>query len=397
MELSVKLELLFKFLKFKLVQQVQKLTKLDKRYRIDTVHAKSLDGNPLNSPADRELRVYLPPGYYESGQKRYPVIYYLHGYGGNKYNWTLTSRKELDRSEALLLQFLPRKLAKQADMKKATLFYEQLDGLITNQELPSFILVQPDGSLEIPQKGGGKMLNGFPSMKGSFFVNTPHAGNYMDYLTKDVVQYIDTNYRTISDPQHRALMGGSMGGYGTLYVAAQHPEMFIAAAALSPGNFTIEMVDWKLIMPYAEMLLGREIAEKDGKAEMDDILNTIDLLFSKETPLLSSIMRDETGKRISANLEAVKNWEKYDLNTILKINPDAFKRVHLYLYCEQNDDFGLEPETRRIHETLLTAGCVHEFEIGRDPMTRLSPHVAGIAYHILPGIRFCLKHFQTPG
>ena len=71
----------------------------NKRFIIDQFRAKNLEGNPLNSPVNRDLRIYLPPDYYDSESKRYPVLYYLHGYGGNNHNWTITSK---DESESVL-------------------------------------------------------------------------------------------------------------------------------------------------------------------------------------------------------------------------------------------------------------------------------------------------------
>ena len=72
---------------------------MNDRYIIKNFYAKSLEGNPLNSPVNRDLRIYLPPGYYDSEITRYPVLYYLHGYGGNNHNWTITSK---DESESVL-------------------------------------------------------------------------------------------------------------------------------------------------------------------------------------------------------------------------------------------------------------------------------------------------------
>ena len=52
-----------------------------RRYRLDTFKAASLAGNPLGSPEERGIRIYLPPGYFDSENARYPVAYFLHGYG----------------------------------------------------------------------------------------------------------------------------------------------------------------------------------------------------------------------------------------------------------------------------------------------------------------------------
>ena len=108
------------------------------RYRIDNFHSQSLEGNPLNSPADRDINIYLPPGYFEMKNERYPVIYLLHGYGGNNRSWNTTSRTSKDKS--IPWELIPRKILKQIDMDRL-LTFEILDDLISNGDLASFILV----------------------------------------------------------------------------------------------------------------------------------------------------------------------------------------------------------------------------------------------------------------
>ncbi|MEM2134803.1 MAG: alpha/beta hydrolase-fold protein [Candidatus Jordarchaeaceae archaeon] len=358
------------------------------RYRVDVIHAKSLEGNPINSPVDRELYVYLPPDYFESKDKRYPVVIFLHGYTGNNQKMTIVSTIEDNKN--LPVKLIPPEILQQIDLDRI-LSYARLDELISKGELEPFILVQPDGSLHLPHKDGAKDFTGAVQTKGSFFVNSPYTGNFEDYIVKDVIDYVDANYRTIPDRQHRALIGGSMGGYGTLSICLHHPEKFIVAAALSPANITIDLLDWKLVTPIYEKLLGREIAEQLGASSYSDILDTFDILFSRDNPLMPSIKRDKNGKIVKWSKRAANNWQKYDINQMIRKNPKALKKVHLLINCESTDEYGLTQEARKIHETLVELGIEHQFEIYSDPKAALSPHILGIAYHILPGIKFCLQ------
>ncbi|MFB0561380.1 MAG: alpha/beta hydrolase [Candidatus Lokiarchaeia archaeon] len=364
--------------------------KAGERYRIDVIHAESLEGNPINSPVERELYVYLPPGYFESGNRRYPVVYYLHGYTGNNQKMTVVST--LEDNKNLPVELIPQEILEQIDLDRI-LSYSKLDELITKGELAPFIFVQPDGSLHLPHKDGAKDFTGAVQTKGSFFLNSPFIGNFEDYIVKDVIEYVEGNYRTVPDKQHRAMMGGSMGGYGTLSICIHHPQKFISAAALSPANITLDLIDWNLVTPIFEKLLGREIAEQLGESSRSDILDTNDIIFSRDNPLLPSIKRDDAGKIVDMNEEAAKNWMKYNLNNMIRENPDALTEVHLLLNCESNDEYGLTRETEKIHETLNELGIDHEFEIYSDPKAALSPHILGIAYHIIPGIRFCIQNF----
>ena len=367
---------------------------MSERYKIDNFHSKVLEGNPLNSITDRDINIYLPPGYFEMENKRYPVIYYLHGYGGTNRSWTITHKSSKDR--AIPWDIIPRKILKRVDMDRI-LEFENLDTLIYNGDLPPFILVQPDGSLHTPNIDGRKDFRGMVAQKGSFYINSPFSGNYMDYIIKDIINYIDTNYRTIPDREHRALMGGSMGGFGTLYLCLHHPEKFISAASLSPGNLgtrDLSRINWKLRVPIYEEIFGAKLSDQIGDSAWRDIIDTIDLVFSNDNRLLPTIKQDENGNIIDYNDDILSKWEKNDINYIIKEKPDAFKQVHLLLNCAINDEFGLTDGVKKIHETLLEHGIEHQFEIYSDPKVELTPHMLGIGYHILPGIRFCIEKFK---
>jgi len=266
-----------------------------------------------------------------------------------------------------------------------------LDELITNGESKPFILAQPDASLHIPNINRTNNLRGVPATKGSYYINSPFSGNYLDYIAKDVVEYMDSSFRTIPDRQHRVLVGGSMGGAGTLRICLTFPEKFIAAAALSPGNLVPELLDWKLVVPLMKELFGEIISKKRGAKTWADILDTCDLIFSKDNPLLPSIKRDENGKIISLNEDALKNWMKYNINNLIKDHPDALKQIKLLINCAQSDEMGSAISTKGIHETLNEFEIPHQFEFYGDPKISLSPHILGIAYHIFPAIRFCLQ------
>ena len=275
--------------------------------------------------------------------------------------------------------------------------FETLDEQIENGNLAPFIFVQPDASLHVPNKDGRKDLRGQLATKGSFYINSPHSGNYRDYIIQDVINYIDANYRTIPDKQHRALMGGSMGGFGTLYLCLHHPDKFISAASLSPGNLgnrDLTRINWKLRIPIYEEIFGAKMSAEMGDLAWSDILDTIDLIFSNDNRLLPTIKQDENGNIVEVNEEILSKWEKHDINNMIKENPEAFKQVHLLLNCAVDDEFGLTEGVKKIHETLLEHGIDHQFDIYPDPKVALTPHILGIRYHILPGIRFCVQYFS---
>lgn len=156
------------------------------------VHSVGLEDNLLGDSPDRDVTIYLPPGYEESGE-RYPVIYLLHGYAGNDRLWFGTGYTQVDLEPVM-------------------------DYLIYRKTIEPMILVSPDS---------------YNRFMGSWYINSVSSGNWEDFIVQDVVQYVDEHYRTIADPESRGIAGHSMGGYGTVMLAIKHPDVFSAAYALS--------------------------------------------------------------------------------------------------------------------------------------------------------------------
>jgi pimeloyl-ACP methyl ester carboxylesterase len=153
------------------------------------IPAPSLSNNLVGEQAERTIYVYLPPSYNTSDQS-YPVIYYLPGYGDS----------------AMIGFRLP------ADM----------DSLIASGNVKEMIIV---------------VASGDSKMGGSFYVNSPVTGNWEDHIVNDVVGYVDSQFRTLPQPESRGITGHSMGGSGALNIAMHHPDMFGAVYSMSPGLF----------------------------------------------------------------------------------------------------------------------------------------------------------------
>lgn len=150
------------------------------RYTVDlTMHSDILS-------EDIHYCVYLPESYREDTDKRYPVVYMLHGYGDNYLSW---NGKYLNANARI-------------------------------------------SSLE--KNGLGEMIYIFPDGFTSYYCNT-YTGkyNYMDMFVYELVPYIDETLRTIGSRDGRALIGYSMGGFGAMILALKHPEVFSFSAPLS--------------------------------------------------------------------------------------------------------------------------------------------------------------------
>lgn len=156
--------------------------------RVETimVHGPSIEGNLEGNDATRKVHVILPKSYDEDTSRRFPVIYFLHGF-------TATADRYLEM----------------ADPDDAV---QSFDG----QEM---IVVLPDSHT----KRGG-----------SFYASGPTVGDFETFIAKDLVEAIDARFRTIADRESRGLAGHSMGGYGTLRIGMKHPKVFSSIYPMAP-------------------------------------------------------------------------------------------------------------------------------------------------------------------
>ncbi|HXP83082.1 MAG TPA: alpha/beta hydrolase-fold protein [Bryobacteraceae bacterium] len=153
------------------------------------VHGKSLEGNLEGDSPDRDVFVYLPPSYATSKTWRYPVVYFLHGYGINAERyWNIMT--------------VP----------------DAADKDITTGAAHEMILVHPDA---------------FTVYNGSMYSSSPTTGDWETFLTQELVSYIDSHYRTLANRDSRGLAGHSMGGYGTLRLSMKYPEVYSSIYAMS--------------------------------------------------------------------------------------------------------------------------------------------------------------------
>ena len=178
-------------------------------YKVNKVPHGSVSKVWYHSPSlgiERRMTVYTPAGYETSG-KRYPVFYLLHGMGGDENAWS-----ELGRAAQIL------------------------DNLIAQGKAEPMIVVMTNGNADLEAAPGESSLGYMPpttrlgkTMEGSFETHFP-----------EVVKFIDKNYRTKANKKNRAIAGLSMGGFHSLHISKQYPDMFdyvgLFSAAIMPGK-----------------------------------------------------------------------------------------------------------------------------------------------------------------
>ena len=179
-------------------------------YKVNDVPHGTVSKVWYDSPSlgmDRRLTIYTPAGYETSG-KRYPVFYLLHGMGGDENAWS-----ELGRATQIL------------------------DNLIAQGKAEPMIVVMTNGNAALEAAPGESSLSWekqptfqLPkTMEGSFEMHFP-----------EVVKFVDKHYRTKANKKNRAIAGLSMGGFHSLHISKQYPDMFnyvgLFSAAIMPGK-----------------------------------------------------------------------------------------------------------------------------------------------------------------
>jgi len=153
------------------------------------IHGAALERNLEGDDVDRDVIVFLPPGYATQKSRRYPVVYALHGYSIGADQWS---------HEIHVPQTIEGAFAQGA------------------QEM---IVVLPDS----------KTVH-----NGSMYSSSVTTGDFEAFIAHDVVAYIDAHYRTMANRASRGLVGHSMGGYGATRIGMKHPEVFGSVYIMSP-------------------------------------------------------------------------------------------------------------------------------------------------------------------
>ena len=158
------------------------------------IYSKAIAGNLIGDSPNRDVSIYLPPGYHRETDRRYPVVYFLHGFSDSDAQWYGFQKHWIH---------LPR----------------ILDSTMAASLSKEMIFVTP---------------NAYNAFKGSMYSNSVTIGDWETFVCHELINYIDSHFRTIPLPESRGLAGHSMGGYGTLRLAMKFPDIFSSVYVLSP-------------------------------------------------------------------------------------------------------------------------------------------------------------------
>jgi S-formylglutathione hydrolase FrmB len=304
------------------------------------VQGPSLAGNLQGNDAERDVHVYLPPSYAQ-GNRRYPVIYFLHGYAVT--------------ADIYVTGVLNIPAATDTAMSAGAL---------------EAIIVMPDA---------------FTRFGGSFYSNSPTIGDWETFIAKDLVAWIDSHYRTLAKRESRGLSGHSMGGYGTMRIGMKYPQVFGALYAMSSA----------LLMqaPGAEAV-KTQLARMtpDLKSEPRSSTNGMQAQGSawapnpQNPPFYFDLPFDAEGK---ANPLVAEKWAANSPLVMVDQYVPAMKSFRGILMDVGNAD-GLAANNALFSAALKRLGVAHEYEVYEGTHgNRVGARFTG------NGLPFFAKHLDT--
>jgi enterochelin esterase-like enzyme len=292
-----------------------------------------LADNPLGDPHVRTLPVYLPPGYEAETQRRYPVIWVLASFtswGERFFNLQAWDENIVQRMERL----------------------------VRASEARPALMAFPDA---------------FTRYGGSQYLNSSAVGRYEDYLTQELVPFVDGQLRTLAAREHRGAMGYSSGGYGALMMAMRHPDLFGAAASHS-GDMYFELCYWPDIPGAIRVLekfdgvegfLSEGTGMRERGPDWGSALNAIAMSAcyspNPDSPHGFDLPFDPYTGAIREEVWA--RWRALDPIRLAPQHVETLKGLRgLYFDCGIRDEYNLFLGARRLHRILDEHGVPHRYE-----------------------------------
>jgi S-formylglutathione hydrolase FrmB len=283
------------------------------RLNWNKVHSAAIEGNLEGNSAERTVLVVTPPGYDENPGKRYPVVYFLHGY------WAPVEAQQ----EGFRLDEAVQAAAEAGN---------------------ELIMVMPDG---------------YSKLRGGFYSSSPTVGDYESFVAEELVRWMDANYRTIAKRDSRGLAGHSMGGYGTIRIAMKHPDVYSSIYMMSACCLPPQPIDVATAKRVAAM------TEADiASAQFGELAALSTLATWSPDPAADSFLKVDTGLREDGTLDPLVNY-RLAANSPLVLLPQylsSLNGLEAFMVDIGDKDFLLEGNRAFLAE-LDRFGVVHGFEL----------------------------------
>jgi enterochelin esterase-like enzyme len=298
-----------------------------------TIHGKALEGNLEGDAVDRPVVVVLPPSYTRERNRRYPVVYALHGYSIGAEQWSQEIR-------------VPQTI--EGAFARGT------------QEM---IVVLPDS----------KTVH-----NGSMYSSSVTTGDFENFIAGDVVTYIDAHYRTISNRNSRGLVGHSMGGYGASRIGMKHSDVFGSLYIMSPCCLSARGAG-PANPANEEALAGVKTGEDSAKLPFGLRAQLASAAAWSPNPNNPPLYLDLP---IGPNQQSV--LARWAANAPLAFIDQYIEKLRQYraIAVDVGDQDNLKVDTGKLHDVLTNYGIKHDFEIYSG--THTSAVAVRFQEHVMP-------------
>jgi enterochelin esterase-like enzyme len=297
-----------------------------------TVHGASLEGNLEGDSPDRNVSIYLPPGYAAHKDRRYPVLYLLHGFEDTDDLWFGNVKHWIHLPAAL-------------------------DRAFASDSAPEVIVVMP---------------NAFTRYQGSMYSSSPVTGDWEQFVRVELVAYVDAHYRTLPRAESRALAGHSMGGYGALRIGMKSPDVFSALYLLSPcclvpRDFT------KADLAAAEAV--HEVAQV-ADADFDTRILLASAAAWSPNPLSPPLLLDLPSKKGELQQTVLARWAANSPLFAIDQYIGRLRGLRGLSFDAGNEDTSIAANIRELDRVLGSYRVPHGFEIYEgDHLNRISDRI----------------------
>jgi S-formylglutathione hydrolase FrmB len=230
-----------------------------------------------------------------------------------------------------------------------------LDRLIAEDKIREMIVVMPDANT---------------TFMGNWYVNSPVLGNYQDYITDELVQHIDENYRTLAHRESRGIGGHSMGGFGAINLGMHHSEIYSAvygheSAALKFEEFSPRPFAWQEGNPQNFDIFTRkdwDAFQKAGPFAKVEFLTPATFSPNLDNPpFYGNWLWIKDGEQLKRDSATWQRWKAFDPTDLVEIQKENLCQLRALKF-----DGGTESgqvTARPFHEALTEADIPHEFEV----------------------------------
>lgn len=296
--------------------------------------SEALRGNPWNDPCERELPVYLPPQYNETGDPHLAL-------------WDLAA-------------FTNSGLGHDAWRNHGEGLAQRLDRLINAGRLPPVVVPMPDC---------------FTSLGGNQYVNSSSVGRYADYLNEELVSLVGERFNVIDSRDGRGIFGKSSGGYGALVQGMLRPDVW-GAVASHAGDVGFHWV-YQSDFPRSAQTLARYGGDpvaflkafwrknRPNQADYGALLTVAMAASYDPQPAGSEPVIRLPFNPFTLEMDSSRwqKWLEHDPLNLVSEHTDALNSLHgLWLDVGERDQFHIQFGSRQLHSKLEDLEVEHHYE-----------------------------------